>query len=207
MQSVDYSIRDFSSGFRSGNGSIKSCGAVEKLNAQFKLGVSWMASSWGVFKVVLKANRFNVLAGQQQNIVYGAATLVGINFFSLITNQHCRYRDYSYGYGCYDVIQGKKNGFNHLCCEIWALTPKLILITNIALMALDATINPFKAAVGFSFLVLSALDQKEMLPPGLHWVLNTALPLPTMCVSLYYGDAVSRSIILVEKAVSLILMQ
>lgn len=191
---------DVANGFRSGYGTVNSFGNLSSLNARIQdisvteksflsFAQSFIQSSWKITRTAIKAHRLAptlpLLARNLSVIKYTAAGWIGMNFFAYF--QHATNRD--------DGIE------NTLFGSVWENTPYALLLTNIALTALELRVNFTKAAISFVSMGISYLDVQRK-PQNRSYVWNWVCPIAARSLVLYYGNNWQRAMIGIDIATS-----
>lgn len=193
-------VANIASGIRSGYGNVRGFFSLKEKNVLFERDSFMLRSTWRAAKTSLKISRMfptdPSLIGYRIAAIALPALLVFSNTLAWGLNAHQvepgLYAD------TYKFSEEKKSGVKHFLCHVWAATPYLLLITNVALTVLECSQNPTKAILSFTFATLAAADHYKYLPEGISWLLNDVLPLPTATVALCYGSWTTRAIISVE---------
>lgn len=191
---------DVANGFRSGYGTVNSFGNLSSLNAKIQdisvteksflsFAQSFIQSSWKITRTTIKAHRLApilpLLARNLTVIKYTAAGWIGMNFFAFL--QHATNRD--------DSIESTLFG------SVWENTPQALLLTNIALTALELRVNFTKAAISFVSMGISYLDAQRK-PQHRSYVWNWVCPIAARSLVLYYGNNWQRAMIGIDIATS-----
>lgn len=191
---------DVANGFRSGYGTVNSFWNLSSLNTRiqdlcvternfFSFAQSWIQSSWKIARTAIKAHRlapaFSLLANHTTALKCTAVGWIGMNllaYLQLATN-----RD--------DAIE------NTLFGSVWQNTPQALLVTNIALTALELRVNFTKAAISFASMGISYLDGKRNPKDG-NTVWNWVCPIAARSLVLYYGNNWQRTMVGIDIATS-----
>jgi hypothetical protein len=152
---------------------------------------TWLSSTWKIGKTTLKAHRLaptvSLFANHLTALKCAAAGWALMNYVALI--QHCFY-------GHDSAIENTVFG------TIWVQTPNALLITNIALTALELQVNFTKAVVSFISMGICYFDFKGKKPEQRDKFWNWVLPISMRAVVLYYGNNWQRTMIAVDAVTS-----
>jgi hypothetical protein len=185
---------DAANGFRSGYGTANSYSSLSKHNFEiqrrsvsnktfFGFGQSLIQSSWKISRTALKALRlapsFPLLASRTATIKYSAACWIGMNFFALL--QHA----FS---GPDSEIKETSFGL------IWEKTPEALLVTNIALTALELRVNSAKALFSLASLGFTYFEVKKA-PNNRNFIWNWVCPIAARGIVFYYGNNWQRAMV------------
>jgi len=185
---------DAANGFRSGYGTANTYSKLSELNFHsqrfsvsnetfFHFGKSLVQSSWKITRTALKALRlapnFPRLASRTATIKYTAAGWIGMNFLALL--QH--------------AFRGPDSEIKDtLFGSIWQKTPEALLVTNMALTALELRVNFTKAAVSLVSMGWTYVDAKKA-PQNRNFILNWVCPIAARGLVLYYGNNWQRAMV------------
>ena len=193
---------DVANGFRSGYGTVNSYENLSQRNLRIKdrpvvnqtfsdFVQSFIQSSWKITRTTIKAHRiapaFPFLASRTTALKCTAVGWIGMNVLALLQHALMRKDD--------SLIEDTAFG------AIWQNTPNALLVTNIALTALELRINFTKAAISFVSMGISYLDIKWD-PKKRSSLWNWGLPIAARSVVLYYGNNWQRTMVGIDIATS-----
>lgn len=187
LSNANFNLENLAKGFRSGIGNGRYFSKTAKNIHEDRPFQFFFATTWKVGKTLLKAYHISEKLGQFQDrkktAILSAAIFTVNNLVILVDS--CKYDRYTM----------KK--------EYALATPAIVLISNIALTALEFRLNPAKSIFSLTFIVIGAFNEFELLPT----VHSTALRILSPCMtaaSFYYGNKISRTVIVLETVGSFI---
>ena len=188
MSMLQFNLANVVNGFRSGYGTIHYLERNKELQARSSGGGyagAFIQTSYKLVKTTYKANllicTLNKINPYRKFMGFGMVALIGLNLINFLSKD-----DISLPYNGTKTTLPTK-GF---CAVVWEFTPQFLVITNIALLAIESYINPAKALVGFAVMGIMTLTPLEI---------NPAIPLTAAFLAIYCTcDKIKRVMISLE---------
>lgn len=192
-------ISNFVSGYRSGFGNAYFVDKREKSVKEGSYLSALTQTAWKTGRTAYKANTIlsslNAMVTPYRGtsfkggFIIASITLISINIIGVI-NVRSNINDHAYL-----VNDSKDLGF---CAKAWESTPSLLVITNVALTALEFIICPGKAIVTFTCMGIAYCHKSGILPKAASKVIDYT-PIPFAALACYFAKShVMRAVIAVE---------
>lgn len=182
----DLNVFNVAKGFRAGSGGVKFYHFVEKCEANKEHSKTWMMTSWSALRTSHRI--WNV--GKSVSVInkYQIPTFLFTAGLLLLNTQTWALK-----------LHESESRFGRFSCAVWQITPALLTVVNLALVAIEITTKPAKATVAAVVLLISILDYYGKIPEKASWVLNKVIPLPMAGIAFYAGGPITKTLIATEQ--------
>ena len=147
---------------------------------------AWLSTGWGGFKTAIKADKIATLLTKSPRVTNPIVWMV--------------FSGWALAYGVSAYVCDKPN-------PLMRYSPHLILITRLALTALEFLVNSRKAAIGVVAMGLTELCYRGCFDPMTTQVLTKAIPIAAKITVFVFGDPLTQIITVAEFVAQLALSQ
>ncbi len=183
LDSGKWNYGDLAFGLRSGL--ILNRGWVSTINAAYRNDKEQLAACLPLLLTRHKVNKlkdsFPFIQDHSRAINWGIASILILNFVAIAGRKITYHR-----------LSNIRTPLNKFLFITWKITPYLALVTNIALLSLEAKSRPMKTSAALLMTGISLLDLTPWMPRSFGWYMSVGVRLPIDMVAFYYGSNLNR---------------